>query len=87
MFWKYWSFFQKVSVFLRPNPNFTLNCHNLKCLKLITCLHLRLSHLREHSFQDSLKPYCTCGNSKIETYSHFLFHSSNLSDERLAPPE
>ena len=49
-------------------------------------MHLRLglSHLREHSFQNSLNRYCTCENSKIEARSHFLLHSSNFSDKRLA---
>lgn len=39
-------------------------------------MHLRLglSHLREHSFQNSLNRYCI----------HFLLHSSNFSDKRLA---
>ena len=57
--------------FIQPRPNNVYYCHNPKGIRLLTRLHLGLSHLREHkfkhSFQDCLNPLCFCGN-KIETY-------------------
>ena len=71
--------------FIRPSGSTGFSCHNPKVVKLLTRLRLGLSRLREHklkhSFQDSLKPICSCGND-IETSAHFLFHCPNFSNER-----
>ena len=71
--------------FIRPSPNSTFNCHNPKGIKLLSQLRLGLSHLREHklkhSFQDSLKPFCSCGKGEVQTSSYYLFHCSNYSEE------
>ena len=44
-------------------------------MKLITRLHVGLSHLREHkfkhSFQDILNPICCCGFD-VESTSHYI---------------
>ena len=54
------AFLKKDVAFIRRTPNFTFNCHNPKCLKLLTRLRLGLSYLRKHkskhSFHDSLNP-------------------------------
>ena len=47
----------------------------------MTRLRLGLNHLGEHSFQDRLKPLCSCGND-IETSSHFLRRCLTYSNER-----
>ena len=39
--------------------------------KLLSWLRPGLSHLREHSFQDSLNPFCSCGKGEVETSSIF----------------
>ena len=72
--------------FIRPSANSIYKCHNPKGIKFITRLRLGLSHLREHkfkhSFQDTLNPFCNCGN-EVETSSHYLLHCPNFSNERL----
>ena len=60
------------------------NFHNPRGIKRLSRVRLGLSHLREHSFQDSLNPFCGCGKGEIETISHDLLHCSNHSEERLA---
>ena len=71
--------------FIRPSPNKTFQCHNLKGIKLVTRLRLGLSHLWEHkfkhSFQDTLNPLCTCGLD-IETTSHYFLHCPLFHAER-----
>ena len=65
--------------------NSVYNCHNLKGIKLITRLHLGLSHLREHkfkhNFQESLNPLCNCGHG-IESTTHFFLHCPLFTNER-----
>ena len=78
--------FKKILLnFMRPSGSTVFNCHNPKEVKLLTRLRLDLSHLREHkfkhSFQDSLIPFCICGND-IEKPAHFLLHCPNCSNER-----
>ena len=79
---------KRVLSFIRSSPNSTSNCHNPRGIKLLSRLRFGLSYLREHkfkhSFQDSLKPLCSCGKSEIETSSHYLPYCSNYSEERLA---
>ena len=51
-------------------------------VKLLTRLRLGLSHLREHSFQDTVNALYS--NRKVaETIFHFLASCPNYSDERL----
>ena len=47
-------FLKKVLTFIRPTPNFTINCHNTKSLTLLMLLRLGLAHHREHKFKHSL---------------------------------
>ena len=72
--------------FIRPKPNNVYYCRNLKGIRLLTRLHLGLSHLREHklkhSFQDCLNPLCFCGN---EISTHYLLHCPNYTNERMTP--
>ena len=82
------TFKKRILSFIGSSPNSTFNCHNPKGIKLLSRLRLGLSHLREHkfkhSFQDSLNPFCNCGEGEVKTSSHHLFHCSNYSEERLA---
>ena len=70
-------FKEKILDFIRPSPNSFFDIHNPKGIKLITRLRLGLSHLREHkfkhSFQDSINPFCNCGQD-IESATHFFLH-------------
>ena len=71
--------------FIRPSPNKIFQRHNPKEIKLVTRLRLGLSHLREqkfkHTFQDTLKPVCSCGVD-IETTSHYFLHCPLFHAER-----
>ena len=70
-------FKEKILNFTRPSPNSFFDCHNLKEIKLIAKLRLGLNHLGEHkfkhSFQDTIKPLCNCGQC-IESSTHFFLH-------------
>ena len=80
------TFRKSILKFIRPSANSFFYCHNLKGIKFITRLLLRLSHLREdkfkHSFRDSLNPFCSCGLD-IESTAHFLIHCPTYITERL----
>ena len=82
------SFKKRTLSFIRPSPNITFNCHNLKGIKPLSRLRLGQSHLREHkfkhSFQDPLSLFCNCGKGKVKISSHDLLHCSNYLEERLA---
>ena len=82
------TFLKRILSLIRAPPNSTFKCDNPRGIKLLSRLRLGLSHHREHkfkhSFQDSLKPFCSCGNSEVETSSHYLLQCSNYSEERLA---
>ena len=69
--------------FIHPKRNSIYNCHNPKGFRLITRLHLGLSHLCKHkfkhSFQDCLNPFCLC-RSDIEKPSHFLLQCPTYSN-------
>ena len=41
--------------FIRPFPNSVFSCVNCKGIKLLTRLHLGLSHLRKHKFKHSFQ--------------------------------
>ena len=79
-------FKKKLLEFIHPSGSSVFKCHNPKGIKLLTRLRLGLSHLRKHKFKhgflDSLNPICSC-DQNIETSTHFLFHCSNCSNERL----
>ena len=61
--------------FIRPSSTSIFNCQNIIGIKLVTKLHLGLTHLREHkfnhSFQDSLNPPCNC-DMDVESSTHFI---------------
>ena len=63
--------------FVRPVVNSVFEINNPYSLKLLTRLHLGLSHLRYHKFrhniQDCINLIYACG-LEIETTAHFLFH-------------
>ena len=71
--------------FIHPSGSSVFNCHNPRGVKLLNRLRLGLSQLREdkfkHGFQDSLNPFCSCGND-IKTLAHFLLHRPHYSNER-----
>ena len=79
-------FKKKYLKFIRPSGNSVFICHNPKGIKLLTGLRLGLSHLWEHKFKhgflESLNPICSCGQN-IETWTHFLLHCPDYSNERL----
>ena len=70
---------------IRPSANSFFHSHNPKGIKFITWLRLGLSNLREHkfnhSFQDSLNPFCSCGLG-IESTAHYLLHCPTYITER-----
>ena len=78
-------FRKSILKFIRPSANSLFNCNNPKEIKFITRLRLGLSHLREHkfkhSFEDSLKQFCSCGLD-IESIAHFLLHCPTYITER-----
>ena len=71
--------------FIRPSESSVFNCPNLRGVKLLTRLRLRLGLLREHKFkhgfQDTLNPICSCDND-IETSAHIFLHCPHYSNER-----
>lgn len=81
------TFKKRVLAFTRPPPNFTLNFHKPKSLKLLTRLHVGLCHpckyKFKHRFHDSVNTCFSCGNDSIKTSSCFLLRCYNFSDERL----
>ena len=54
-------------------------------LKLLTCLHVGFSHLREHkfehNFQDTLNLLCPCSIEAENTY-HFFIRFQKFSNQR-----
>ena len=80
-------FKSQVLKFIRPIPNSIFDCHHPEGIKFLSRIRLGLSHLREHkfkhSFQDTLNPFCKCGQD-IETPCHYLLHCPNYNTERNA---
>lgn len=80
-------FKKSILTFMRVVANSIFNFRNPKSLKLLSRLHLDLSHFGDHkfkhSFQDSLNPFNICRIGKIETCCYYLLHWSNYSTERL----
>ena len=71
--------------FITPSPNSVFSCHNCKGIKCLTRLRLSLRHLRElkfkHSFQDALKPFCSCGYCPLFTNQRCtLWRTVNIID-------
>ena len=57
---------------------FDIDIHNPKGIKLITRLR---KHKFKHSFQDTINPFCTCGQN-IESTAHFFLHCPFFVNER-----
>ena len=83
---KHQYFKKQILNFIWPKPNNVYHCHNPKGNKLLTMLHLGLSHLHEHKFkhssQDCLNPLCLCSN-ETETSTHYLLHCPTYTNERM----
>ena len=64
-----------------PRANNIFDVHNPIRIKLLTRLHLGLSHLHEHKFrlciQNTLNPLCKCGKY-IESTIHLFLHCTNF---------
>ena len=75
------TFKKKLLKFIPPSANNCFNIHNSLGIKLLTRLHLGLSHLHEHKFrqcfQDTLNLLWECGKD-IESAMHFFFHCTNF---------
>ena len=71
--------------FVRPVTNSGFETNNPYGLKLLTRLHLGLSHLRyhkfRHNFQGCINAICVCG-LEIEPTTHFLLHCSLFKSAR-----
>ena len=63
---------------VRPRENSVFEVHDIKDVKLLTCLRLDFSHLNEHKFRhnfdDIINPMCSCGKEP-ETTHHYLLRS------------
>ena len=74
-------FKKKLLNFIRPCANSIFDIHNPLGIKLLTRLHLGLSHLHEHKFrhcfQDTLNPLYECAID-IESTMHFFLHCTNF---------
>ena len=75
------TFIKKLLNLIRSCANSVFDIHNPLGIKLLTRLHLGLSHLHEHKFrhcfQDTLNPLCKCGKD-IESTMHFFLHCTNF---------
>ena len=76
------TFKKKLLNFIRPCANNIFDIHNPLGIKLLTRLHLGLSHLHEHKFkhcfEDTLNPLSECGNDTESTMHLFLHYTSFL---------
>ena len=81
------TFKKKLLNFIRPSANSIFNNHNPLGIKLLTRLHLGLSHLHghkfRHCFQDTLNLLCECSKD-IESTIHFFLHCTNFLIPRQA---
>ena len=72
---------------IRPIPNSVLSIFNLQRLKLITRLHLALSHQNvhrfNHNFSDCINPLCTCSRNNESTVPYFL-HCNYYNSARIS---
>ena len=80
-------FKRSILTLIRVVANNIFIFHNPKNLKLLSRLHLGLSHFHEHkfkySFQDCLNPVNICGIGEIEACCYYVLHCSNYSTETL----
>ena len=71
--------------FARTIPNSLFSIADIYGIKLLTRLHVGLSHLREHkfrhNFQDTINPLCSC-SLEIESTSHFFLRCQNFITPR-----
>ena len=71
--------------FIRTIPNSVFSVADTYGIKLLTRLHVGLSHLREHkfrhNFQDIINPLCYC-SVEIELTSHFFLRCQNFINPR-----
>ena len=71
--------------FIRTIPNSVFSAADTYGIKLLTRLHVGLSHLREHkfihNFQDIINPLCYC-SVEIELTSHFFLRCQNFINPR-----
>ena len=81
------SFKASILKYIRPCPNSIFGINNPLGIKLLTRLRVGFSHLREHkfkfNFQDTLNPFCSCGED-IETTTHFFLHCQKFTTVRQA---
>ena len=72
--------------FIRAKPSNVYYCNNPKVIRLLTRLHLGVSHLHKHkfkhSFQDCLNPPCFDGTN-IEASTHYLLLCPTCRKERM----
>ena len=78
-------FKKRLLEFVRPLPNSIFGIYNPYGIKLLTRLHLGLSHLNEHKFKygfnDTINPICICGGN-TESMSHFFLHCPEYCEAR-----
>ena len=71
--------------FIRPSPNSIFDIYNPYGKKLLTRLHLGLSHLNEHKFRhgfnDTINLICICGGD-TELLNHFFLHCPEYCEAR-----
>ena len=81
----YTLFRSSILKFIKPSLNSFCDFQNIMDIKLVTRLHLGLSHLREnkfkHSFQDTLNPLCNFGMD-VKSPTHFLLQCPSYINER-----
>ena len=80
------TFKKKLLNFMRPTKNSIFNCHDPKGIKLLTRLLFGFSHFSDdkfrHELQDTLNPFCSCGNDTESTY-HYILHCPQYSNRRI----
>ena len=81
-----YSVFRKALLdFIRPTANSTFGANDVSGLKLLTCLRVGFSHLKEHElkhdFQDTLNPLCPSSLEAEDTY-HFFMRCQNFSNQQ-----
>ena len=71
--------------FIRPSLNSIFTIYNPYGIKLLTKLHLGLSHLNErtlkHGFNDTINPICFCGGD-IKSINHFFRYCPEYCEAR-----
>ena len=82
------TFKRKLLNFIQTCANSIFDIYNPLGIKLLTILHLGLSHLHGHKFRHCLQDYlnflCECGKD-IESTIHFFLHGTNFLIPRQPP--